>query len=217
MLKKDSFKDSKLFLVGLTGGIGTGKSTVLAGLKTRGFSCIDVDKYAKDALRKGTSCYERVVAVFGRSTLLPNGEVNRAYLRDIILQDAKKRKLLEDIVHPQVLSDLEAQIKAYLEQGIGIVVVEVPLLYEVGWQALFARVICVVSSEETALTRLMRRHNVEEKTAKTWLRTQIPIQEKAKMADFVVPNDGSIEDLEEKVEALAEWIKKEYKDCVAVF
>jgi len=195
------------FVVGLTGGIACGKSTVLRFLEESGFAVLDVDRYAKRALQKKGAPFQKIVERFGTGVIDSQGRIKREALRKKILKDPEERRFLEGVVHPEVLRQLTEDLKDLSQKGVRIVIVEVPLLFEAGWEACFDVIVTVVADNETSIKRLMTRHGVDRDTAIAWIRLQMPSIEKARRSDYVIHNDKDMDSLRREVRRLSAWIK----------
>lgn len=182
--------------IGLTGGIGCGKSEVGRILARRGAVIVDADEYVHEALRPGTETYRKVLEIFGPEILASDGTIDRKALGVVVINDDVRRRELEKVIHPVVIRRIQMRVAEVIEMGrhaVGIV----PLLFEVGMTDLWDVVVCVVSPEGQVLQRLAGRGlSVEE--ARSWMAAQMPLAEKAQRADFTIVNDGSLADLEEK-------------------
>ena len=201
-------------VVALTGGVASGKSTVLKMFMRLGAFGIDCDVLSREALRPCTSAWWSVVKAFGKDILRRDLEIDRPKLREIVFSDEEKRRTLERIVHPEVRRMLKEQLNAIKtlteateERGV-LVVVDVPLLFEVGMQSEFERVIVVYASEAVRLRRLLQRGFSREIAMKI-MRAQMPLEEKAKQADFVIYNEDSKEETEREVRKIFEILAKE--------
>lgn len=173
--------------VGLTGNIASGKSTVAEIWRELGASVIDADVLARRAIDPGTPGHARVLAAFGT--------VDRGELRDIVFSDAQKRKQLESIIHPEVNRLRLEQEAALAARGARIVVHDIPLLFEVGMQNEFDAVVLVHAPEPVRIARIVATRGIDEEEAKRMVLAQMPSSEKRPLATFVIPNDGSLEDL----------------------
>lgn len=180
--------------VGLTGGIGCGKSEVGRILARGGAAIVDADDYAHEALCPGTETHRKVVEVFGREILAPDGTIARRVLGRLVMNDEAARRKLEKIIHPVVIRRIEERVSEVVATGRHVVGI-VPLLFEVGMTHLWDVVICVVSPEDQVLQRLAGRGWSAEE-ARSWMAAQMPLAEKARRADFTIVNDGSLADLE---------------------
>ncbi len=179
-------------VVGLTGGIATGKSTVAQMFVDEGIPVIDTDTIARDLLHKGTDPHAAVVDAFGKDILLTDGQINRKMLGRIIFGDPNKRKTLNDIVHPHVLRIVETEIERYTELGQPLVVVDVPLLFESGFDEVCDKTVVVYTSPEQQLKRLIERDVIQSEYAQMKIAAQMSVEEKAERADFVIDNSFSI-------------------------
>ncbi len=179
--------------MGLTGGIASGKSTVLKMLKELGACCIDLDELARWAVEPGRPAWHDISRHFGQGVLRPDGTLDREALGRVVFKDPGQRRILEGLVHPRVWEEsdrLMEEIKG--RDPHAIVVVDVPLLVELGLQDRWDVVILVYVPREMQLERLMRRNGYPEEEAETRLRAQMPIEEKIPFAHFVIDNSGGI-------------------------
>jgi dephospho-CoA kinase len=187
-------------IVGLTGGIGAGKSTVSNMFAQLGALVIDADKLAREAIEPGTSGFDEVVAAFG-SEILESGEINRQKLGGIVFKDPAKRKQLEAIVHPRVQQLLADRIKA-LSPG-DVLIYEIPLLVETGAADKFDYIITVEADIENRLDRLFER-GMDEDEAERRIAAQASQEQREAVADCVLINDGDRADLFSQVARLWE-------------
>lgn len=188
--------------IGLTGGIATGKSTVGRILRQKGIIVISSDELAHQAMLPGSAMYQRIVAEFSPKILTTDGEINRRLLGEIVFKDEAARKKLEQIVHPFVINGIRKSLELYSKQGVRIVVVEIPLLFEVGLTDLFDQIWVVSSTLESQLQRIQERDGLTKEEAKKRIATQLPLKEKEKRADVVIMNDRGLDSLEKQVVAL---------------
>lgn len=191
-----------MITVGLTGGIATGKSTVAKVLRQKGIAVISSDELAHQAIEPGGPAYEQVIAGFGSAVLTPDGKINRRLLGEIVFQDQAARKRLEGIVHPVVIKGIRQELERYSKDGAQIVVVEVPLLFEVGLEDLFDYVWVVSASHEHQLQRILERDRLTEVEARERIAAQMSLEEKEKRADAVIKNDNGLDSLEKQVSTL---------------
>jgi dephospho-CoA kinase len=185
--------------VGLTGGIGSGKSTVAEMLRTRGAVVIDSDALAREVVEPGTTGFEAVRTAFG-SEVVTEGRLDRAALAAIVFADPDRRAALEAIVHPEV-ARRAAEIVAQHAATDAVVVLDSPLLIETGRHRDVELVIVVSAEPETQIGRLVAR-GMDEADARARLAAQMPLAEKAEVADVVLDNEGSLEELEGQVDRL---------------
>jgi dephospho-CoA kinase len=186
--------------VGLTGGIGSGKSTVAAMLKARGAVVIDSDVLAREVVEPGTPGFDAVVERFGREIVTPDGELDRSALAAIVFEDPERRAQLEAIVHPAVARRAGEIVAGHANTG-DVVVLDSPLLIETGRHRDVELVIVVSSQPETQIRRLVAR-GMDEEDARARLAAQMPLAEKAEVADVVLDNEGSLDELEGQVDRL---------------
>ncbi len=181
-----------MIVAGLTGGIGTGKSTVAAVFAEAGAVIIDADGIARDVVAKGRPAWCRIVAHFGRDVLLPDGDIDRKKLGAIIFNDARQKTHLDRIVHPHVIAETEQQLKEIERvQPQAVVILDVPLLIEAGMDRDLEEVIVVYTPEAVQLKRLMRRDRLTAAEGLSRIRSQMPIEEKKMRATVVIDNSAS--------------------------
>jgi dephospho-CoA kinase len=190
-----------MLLVGLTGGIGSGKSTVAEMLGQRGAIVIDADDLARRALDPGTPGFERLAAEFGERVLDAAGGLDRSALAGVVFRDPEARRRLEAIVHPEV-AKLFAEEAAPYRNTDRVVVYSVPLLVEAGLRDAFDVVVTVEASEEARTTRLEAERGMSPLSARERMAAQATDDERRRAADFVVGNDGSLDELKRDVAAL---------------
>ncbi|MDQ3977963.1 MAG: dephospho-CoA kinase [Actinomycetota bacterium] len=196
-----------MLVVGLTGGIGSGKSTVSAMLADRGAVVIDTDVIAREVVAPGTPGYTAVVDRFGPSVVRPGGELDRSALARHVFSDEQALADLNAIVHPAVRASVGERL-ARLQETDHLVVLVVPLLVEVGVGAYDVSGVLVVDcAEEVAVARLVGARGMDEADARRRLATQASRSERLAAADFVVENDGSLEQLEAEVGRAWEWMR----------
>lgn len=196
-------------ILGLTGGIATGKSTVSSMFTDKNVKVIDTDKIARDVLKKGTEGYFEVINHFGEEILLTDKEINRKLLGRLIFMNKVKRDLLNSIVHPKVLEICLNEIKNQKELNTKYVVLDVPLLYESGFDKYTDKVICVYTSKQRQLQRLMDRDLVNEEYALMKINAQMSIEEKVVKADYVINNSNSILDTKRQFLEIIEELEGE--------
>jgi len=182
-------------VIGLTGSIAVGKSTVTHYLMTHGYQVLDADKISHHALDQGTECYEKVKDIFG--CVDHDGNINRQQLGQIVFYDQKKKKQLEDIIHPYVIEELKKGICACQD---AVIFLDIPLLYEIHLEYLCDQIIVVYVDEKTQMERLMKRNHIDEDQALNLMQQQISIEKKKEMADFVIDNRQSFEALYQDIE-----------------
>ena len=188
-------------VIGLTGGIATGKSTVSELLTAFGFKVVDADIAARKAVAKGTKGLEQVRAAFGDSAITEEGEMERKYVGEIVFNHPEKRLELNDIVHPIVREIMEEEKQSYLNQGYDVIM-DIPLLFENELQNTVDEVWLVYTSESIQIERLMERNQLSLEDAKARVYSQISIDKKSRMADHVIDNLGDKLELKQNLEQL---------------
>jgi len=192
-------------VIGLTGGIGSGKSTVSKFLAELGAVIIDADKVGHEAFKSDTELWREVVAAFGRQILKPSGEIDRNKLGEMVFGNPELLSRLNQIMHPRMYALVKAQLEEYRRQGVRVVVLEAPLLLEAGWASLVGEVWVTVASESTVLRRLQEQVGLSEQQSLARIRSQLPSGERIKQADVVIDTDCSLDELRTKVKEL--WQK----------
>lgn len=188
-----------MVVAGLTGGIATGKSAVSSILREAGAIIIDADNIARDAVKKDLPAWHEIVRIFGKEVLLPDGEIDRARLGDIIFRDASKKEILNKIVHPHVIQKVAELIdKIGKESPDSIVILDVPLLIEAGMHEGLEDVILVYTPEWIQIERLIERDGITEEEALLRIHSQIPIEDKRKVASVMIDNSGTLQATREK-------------------
>jgi dephospho-CoA kinase len=190
-----------VLLVGLTGGIGSGKSTVARLLEKRGAVVFDADLLAREAVERGTPGHAAVIERFGADVLAPGGELDREALASIVFADPAARRDLEQIVHPEVRRLFAEGSEAYRDTD-RVVVFSAPLLVETGMHTAFEVLVVVSATVATQIERLMRQRGMSEPSIRARIDAQAPLEDKAAAADFLVDNEGSLDELESQVEQL---------------
>jgi len=190
-----------MFVVGLTGGIGSGKSTVAALFHAKGVPIIDADELARTVTQPGAPVLKKIVELFGSDIVLPNEHLDRAKLRSLVFSNEIMRKKLEQLLHPLILTEMKLRIEA-LNAPYCIAVI--PLLLEIAPNPLIKRILIVDTSEESQITRTMSRDKISREDIDAILKTQVSRSKRLKLADDVIINDGKYEDLIPQVDKLHE-------------
>ncbi|MBN2032115.1 MAG: dephospho-CoA kinase [Deltaproteobacteria bacterium] len=197
-------------VVGATGGIAGGKSTVVRMLQQLGASSVDFDLIARQVVEPGKPAFNEIVAFFGERILQKDGELDRKKLGAIVFHDESKRKVLEAITHPRIVAAFLDQVRRITKEiPNAIILADIPLLLEAGLRHLVHKVILVYIPREIQIERLMKRDGISLEAAQNILKAQWPIDEKLSHADFVIHNEGTPEETRRQVEEL--W--KELKKC----
>ena len=189
-----------MYKIGLTGGIASGKSTVVSMLRGYGAAIIDCDIIARDVVQPGSEGLQAVVRAFGPQALLPDGTMNRAYIGGIVFNDAAKKKELENILFPLIRRDIDRQAAALEEKGARVVFLDMPLLFEVKYHTYVDEVWLVYVDAATQLTRLMARNGYTQKEALARIHSQFPIDEKKSLSQVIIDNTTSLENTETQVQ-----------------
>jgi len=186
-------------LVGLTGGIASGKSAVAKILAQLGAAIVDADVLSREVVAPGHEGWKEIVATFGSEVLQTDQTLDRQKLRTLIFNNPDARKQLEAIIHPRVRALAERRIREHGEAGYAVVVYEVPLLFEGNLQEWLRPVILVACDVEIQRQRLRQRDGLDAAAAQKHIDAQMSLEEKRKLADYVIENDGSLADLESQV------------------
>jgi dephospho-CoA kinase len=193
-------------VIGLTGGIASGKSTVSTMFKKMDITVIDADIEARLAVQKGEPAYLKIIAEFGQEILLPNEEIDREKLGSIIFYQVEKRRLLNEIVHPEVRKRMNSKIEQAKQNKEEIVVLDIPLLFESKLTYMVDKTLLVYADRDIQLQRLMDRNSLSLEDAEARIHSQMPLQEKVSLADAVINNNGSLQDTQTQLNSiLANW------------
>jgi dephospho-CoA kinase len=190
-------------VIGLTGGIASGKSVVSGMLAELGATVIDADKVGHEAYAPDSDCYRDVVAAFGPEIVAADGTIDRKALGGKVFGEREQRRRLEGIVWPWMRETMERRLAALREEGVPVVVLEAAVLIEADWTPIVDRVWLVTVPPEMARARLMSRNGLSAEQADQRIAAQLSNEERAQHADVVIDNSGSLEELRERVEA--EW------------
>ena len=190
-----------MLLVGLTGGLASGKSTLASLLARRGAIVVDADELSRRAVAPGTPGLARIVDTFGREVLDASGSLDRAALAAVVFADREKRRVLESIVHPEVFRLLGRVVNGYRATD-AVVVFDAPLIVETGFHEACDLVVVVSSPLEAQVARVVRTREMSEDEARKRIASQAPPAERERHADIVIRNDGTLDQLEEHVESL---------------
>ncbi|KAL3531447.1 hypothetical protein ACH5RR_010769 [Cinchona calisaya] len=195
-------------IVGLTGGIGSGKSTVSTLFKAHGIPVVDADVVARDVLKRGTGGWKKIVAAFGEDILRqPDGEIDRPKLGRIVFSDPEKRQLLNRLLAPYISSGIFWQVLKLWMKGCKIIVLDVPLLFEAKMDKWTKPIVVVWVDPETQLQRLMARDGMTEEDTNR-INAQMSLDLKRTKADIVLDNTGSLEDLNENFQKVLVQVTK---------
>lgn len=193
-------------VIGLTGSIATGKSTVSLMFDDYGIPVVDADKLSREVVKPGRDAYQQIVSVFGEGILREDHTLDRKALGEIVFNNDEKRKQLNEIVHPAVRSEMVRKRDQYLMQGDKAVVLDIPLLFESQLTDYVDKTLVVAVEEDVQLKRLMERDGSTKEEALSRIRSQISITEKSRMADEVIDNNGSKKETYDQLDAiLRKW------------
>lgn len=196
-----------LRVFGLTGGIGSGKTTAAALFRQRGVPVVDADELAREAVAPGSAGLAQVKAAFGPEILAADGSLDRKRLGALVFADADARRRLNAITHPIVRHLSQERFRALDEQGVTLAGYDVPLLFEVGLDAVLRPIVVVAVPEATQLSRLVARDGSSEQAARERMAAQLPLADKRARADYVLDNDGSREALAAQIDRLVERLR----------
>lgn len=193
-------------IIGLTGSIASGKSTVAKMLKELGLPIVDADQVARLVVEPGTETLSKIAEAFGKDILHENGELDRAKLGNIIFHNPSKRKELNDIIHPAIRKEMLRQRDEWTDKGEKHIVMDIPLLFESRLQHFVEKILVVSVTEDTQLKRLMERNHLSREEAKARIASQLPLSVKEKGADAVIYNNESLEETRKQLlEILTLW------------
>jgi dephospho-CoA kinase len=195
-------------VIGLTGGIGSGKSEIAIYLKHLGAGIIDADKVGHEIFNRGTPCWQKVVETFGKDIIDNEENIDRKKLAKIVFQNPEAMAKLNQITHPMILDEIQSRLKKFETAGYKTAVVEAALLIEAGWASYMDQIWLAIAPQDITLVRLKKR-GLSESDAKARIAAQIPGETKIKQATAVILNDGSIDDLRKKVAKLWNGIHNE--------
>lgn len=192
-------------VIGVTGGIASGKSNVISIIKRQGFKVIDCDLINHNLQKINMPIYNAIKEAFGSSYFLDNGELDRKKLGELIFHNENEKLKLNSISHPIIKEEVLKEIN----KADGIVFVDVPLLYESKFDSLCDKVICVYLNKDTQIERLMERDHIDYSYAKSKIASQMDLDQKRDLADYVIDSKGSFQETERQVLKILEMIKGE--------
>lgn len=187
--------------IAVTGGVASGKSTVCNIFEDLGVVTYSADQFSRDVVKKDSRAYHKIIEHFGKTVVKEDGSINRRLLRDIITKNQQEKVALENIVHPEIISLMKKKLAETQKKSQNIVL-EVPLLFELGLENLFDVTIMVYAESDLKMKRLQDRDNVTEEKASTFIGLQMADEKKVKRSDFVIFNNGSKEQLAKEVKKL---------------
>ncbi len=181
-----------MLVVGLTGGMASGKSIVSKTLRELDLPIIDADLIAREMVKPNEAGYRDIIDHFGKGILNPDQTINRRRLAKIIFSDPEERERLNSLLHPRIVKEIKRRIENFKEKGEGMVIVDAALLIEAGQLPLVDKLIVVIVSERLQIKRLAQRDHLTKREARERIATQMPLSEKTKLADYVVNNSGPV-------------------------
>ena len=198
-------------IIGLTGGIASGKSTVSKMFKEREIPVIDTDQIAKTLLNEDKDIYKEILKTFGEDVLTPNQEINRNKLAQIIFKDKEKRKKLNAIIHPKVKEITLHETTHLKDLKQPLIVLDVPLLFEADFDSVCDVTIVVYARKKDQISRLLSREGIDEAYAKQKISAQMPLSKKKELADYIIDNSKSILETRKSFERVLKEIEKTNK------
>lgn len=192
----------RLYVVGLTGPTGAGKTTVSRFLAQNGYPVIDADIVAREAVLPNTRCLQEIRQTFGEAVIHPDGSLNRRALGDIVFADNIRLKQLEQILYPGIIARIDDRLKQYRQDGVPVVILDAPTLFESGADSMCGRIIVVMAPRKTRIARIMARDNLSEKQAMERITAQHNDAFYLDRADYVVDNTTAVPDYT----ALLDWL-----------
>ena len=198
-----------MYLVGLTGGIGSGKSTVAARLAEHGVPVVDADQVAREIVEPGEPALDDLVTHFGERILDPDGRLDRAGLAAIAFVDEEQRAALNAITHPRIGERIAARLQQLDEDGVEIAVLDHPLLLEGDPTGRVDTIVVVLAPEDVRVRRLVEQRGLDEDDVRARMRAQVSDEVRRKVADHVIDNDGDLEVLQERTDALLARLRDE--------
>lgn len=196
-------------IIGLTGGIATGKSIVAEMLKEMGANIIDTDEISREVTQVGAPAWHEILGIWGKEILNPDNTINRKKLAEIVFASPQDLRKLNQITHPKIFEKLKERIKNYSERDITVVVI--PLLIETGTQDFVDEIWLVISSQEMQIERLVKRDKITAESAQMRIKNQLPNEEKIKYANRIIDNNLSIEETKKQVRDFFEDLKGKLK------
>jgi len=198
-----------MLIVGLTGGVASGKTTVSRALKEEGAYVIDADQIARELVRPNTPAWKELVEAFGTDILREDGFIHRKKLANRVFANLSQRKVLNRILHPRIAKEMERRVREIERKDPdAIVVIDAPLLVELGEHRRMDKVIVVTSTQSQQIERIRKRDGTGSEEALRIFSSQMPVKDKVKVADFVIRNDGLLAETKEKAREIFQELKK---------
>ncbi|MGA2517603.1 MAG: dephospho-CoA kinase [Thermodesulfobacteriota bacterium] len=198
-----------MLIVGLTGGVASGKTAVSEVLREEGAYIIDADQIARELVQPHKPAWNEIIRAFGKEILQEDRSVDRKELADKIFADPEQRKVLNQILHPRIKEEIARRAREIGQKNPeAIVVIDAPLLVELGMHHKVDRLIVVTSTQTQQMERLKKRDGRSPEEALRLLSSQMPVEEKEKLADFVVRNEGSLEEMKKRAKEVFKELKR---------
>ena len=198
-----------MLVIGLTGGVASGKTTVSEVLREEGAILIDADQIARELVQPKTEAWQELVRAFGNEILERDGSIRRQKLASLIFSNPRQRSVLDRILHPRIREEIRRRLKGIEQKNPeAIVVIDAPLIIETGGHREMDKVIVVACTETQQIERLRRRSQLSEDQARAMLSSQMPLEEKKRVADYVIGNDGSPEETRRKARDIFRELKE---------
>ncbi|MDQ0430511.1 dephospho-CoA kinase [Planomicrobium stackebrandtii] len=186
-------------IIGLTGSIASGKSTVSGMLKNLGYPIVDADLVARLVVEPGSDTLSQIVQAFGPEVIQEDGTMDRAKVGSIIFNDPASRKILNDIIHPAIRKEMLRQREEFIAQGFKTIIMDIPLLFESRLQHLVDKILVVSVTEENQFDRLVERNGFTEQEARARIGSQLPMSVKEDGADAVIYNNGTLDETKKQL------------------
>jgi dephospho-CoA kinase len=198
-----------MLIVGLTGGVASGKTVVSQVLKEEGAYIIDADQIARELVQPHKPAWNELIRAFGQEILREDGSIHRKKLADKVFADPKQRKLLNQILHPRIKEEMDRRTKEIGQRDPeAIVVIDAPLIVELGDHREMDKLIVVTTTQTQQIERLKDRDGAKPEEALRIVSSQMPLEEKVKLADFVIRNEGSLEETKNRAREVFKELKK---------
>ncbi len=198
-----------MLIVGLTGGVASGKTAISQVLKEEGAYIIDADQIARELVQPHKPAWNELIGAFGKEILQEDGSIHRKKLADKVFADPKKRKLLNQILHPRIKEEMGRRTKEIGQKDPeAIVVIDAPLIVELGDHREMDKLIVVASTQTQQIERLKERDGIGPEEALRILSSQMPVEEKVNLADFVIRNEGSLEEMKKRAKGVFKELRK---------
>ena len=196
------------FILGLTGGISSGKSAVSQCFKAKGIPVVDADAIAREVVKPRTPGLSKIIAHFGSSILTEERELDRKKLGEIIFNDDKEREILDNILRQEIELKMDEELEKLKREHHELIIMDIPLLFEAGYESKCDEIMTVFVSQKTQLSRLMLRDSISEEQALARINSQMPIVDKALLSDVIIDNEGTIENTKLQVDRWLDIFKE---------